>query len=212
MSAWSTVTDSLVRVLDLTATHGPNGIPSPHDIRSAPLVTALNRSSESETARIAWLILACLLNLVAYPLGISPVAALAMAILETGWNDSARVLFGTRNFWNVKGGYGPTAYAGAVALVPQLSRLGPPARELRSPSGEFRAYRDPIEAMADLARLARVERYANTGVARLDQTPDAQVRAWQRGGYNPEPEWASDVISIMRRLQGILPTGTTAPN
>jgi len=64
-SPWSTVADSLVRVIDATATNGPQGIPSPHDIRSAPLVAALSRSSESELSRIAWLVMAALLNIIA---------------------------------------------------------------------------------------------------------------------------------------------------
>jgi len=130
-----------VRVIDATATNGPQGIPSPHDIRSAPLVAALSRSSESELSRIAWLVMAALLNIIAPSLGLSPVATLAMAILETGWNDGARVMFGTRNFWNVKGGYGPQSYQGVLALLPSIARLGPPTSELRSvPYTQLRAH------------------------------------------------------------------------
>jgi len=165
----------------------------------------LARASESNASIVAWTILAAILNLVGPPLGISPIAALSIAALETGWNDAARVLLGTRNFWNVRGAYGRQSYDAARALLPALDRLGAPPANLTSPSGQFRAYRDPIEAVGDLARLARVERYATQRVTDLSQTPDAIVRAWQRGGFNPNEDWAPRVISIMRRLQGILP-------
>ncbi|MCG5530010.1 flagellar assembly peptidoglycan hydrolase FlgJ [Halorhodospira halochloris] len=127
-------------------------------------------------------------------LGVSPVALIAQAALETGWGkhviqDSDGV--SSNNLFNIKAQY--SGWNGDSVKVPTLEyRNGVAQREM----ADFRAYESLEDSFADYADfLERNPRYQEA--LRVGDDPEGFVRALQDAGYATDPNYARKLQQIM---------------
>lgn len=131
---------------------------------------------------------------VAAKIGLSPVALLAQAALETGWgrkmirdNDgqSANNLFG------IKAGQ---RWQGKAAQATSLEyEQGQPVMR----ASAFRSYDSFVQSMEDYVSLIGSDaRYSQARAVAHD--PDAYFEALQRAGYATDPQYASKLKQVLR--------------
>jgi flagellar protein FlgJ len=127
-------------------------------------------------------------------LGVSPVALVAQAALETGWGK--HVIHdgdggSTNNLFNIKAQY--SGWNGESVKVPTLEyREGEAQREM----ADFRAYNSIEESFADYADfLERNPRYREA--LNVGEDPQRFVKELQEAGYATDPHYASKLQQIM---------------
>jgi flagellar protein FlgJ len=129
-------------------------------------------------------------------LGVSPLALVAQAALESGWGERMpRRADGTSSF-NVFGIKAGGAWAGGRAAARTIEfEAGVPA--LRTE--DFRAYADLGAAFDDYARLIGTDpRYADARRAAAD--PGRYLSALQAAGYATDPGYADKVGRVLDRV------------
>lgn len=115
-------------------------------------------------------------------LGVSPVALLSQAALETGWGTSAP----GNNYFGIK------AAAGQAAT--QRATLEYSGGTMQRTTAEFAAYASPGDAAAHYTNLIRNLYPAAVGASSIS----GYARALARGGYATDPAYADKIISISR--------------
>jgi len=127
-------------------------------------------------------------------LGVTPVAILAQAALETGWGQHAP----GNNVFGVKAGSGWSG--GTVQTLTQEFRNGVASVG----TAAFRAYQNVSESVQNYAALLSRPRYQSA----RDQGNDisAFASALQRSGYATDPHYAAKLVAIARspRMQQAL--------
>lgn len=127
-------------------------------------------------------------------LGVSPVALVAQAALETGWGRHV-IQDGdggsSNNLFNIKAQY--SGWNGDSVTVPTLEyRNGVEQREM----ADFRSYASIEESFADYADfLERNPRYQEA--LKVGDDPGRFVRALQEAGYATDPNYADKLERIM---------------
>lgn len=127
-------------------------------------------------------------------LGVSPVALVAQAALETGWGK--HVIHdgdggSTNNLFNIKAQY--SGWNGESVKVPTLEyREGVAQQEM----ADFRAYNSIEESFSDYADfLERNPRYSEA--LNVGEDPHRFVKELQQAGYATDPNYASKLQQIM---------------
>lgn len=115
-------------------------------------------------------------------LGVSPVALLSQAALETGWGTSAP----GNNFFGIK------AAAGQAAT--QQATLEYSGGTMQRTTANFAAYASPTDAVAHYTSLIRNLYPAAVGAASIS----GYAQALAQGGYATDPSYADKIVSISR--------------
>ena len=131
---------------------------------------------------------------VAAKIGLSPVALLAQAALETGWGR--KMIRGTdgqsaNNLFGIKAGQ---RWQGKEAQATSLEyEQGQPVMR----TSAFRSYGSFVQSMEDYVSLIGSDaRYSQARAVAHD--PDAYFEALQRAGYATDPSYASKLKQVLR--------------
>jgi len=146
--------------------------------------------------------------------GISAIAILAQAALESGWNSASVgwMYFGVKDTDGINGNeqlLTTTEYSRRADLkFPQIISVTPTVRNGQKyfkyiVKDYFRKYESPEECFTDHANfLIRNPRYSNALEVKSD--PIAFVNAIAIAGYATDPNYAQTLTSICNRITGIL--------
>lgn len=127
---------------------------------------------------------------VAEDTGLNPLVMLAQAALETGWGEHVP---DNNNYFGIKAG---GSWQGPVQELSSAEfRDGQFADEVSA----FRAYRDVGESMRDYAALIQGNaRYQRAAACSYD--PDKYFDEIQKAGYATDPQYASKLKQIARKI------------
>jgi len=114
--------------------------------------------------------------------GIPIEVSIAVSALETGWGRHVK----GNSYFGVKG-------AGQVFTTHEYIE-----GERITLQDEFRSYSSPLESWMDFGKLIGLHPRYQMAMEFTDQ-PEQMVREIHQAGYATDPEWASKVVSIMRR-------------
>jgi flagellar rod assembly protein/muramidase FlgJ len=133
-------------------------------------------------------------KMVASKMGLSPVALIAQAALETGWGKhmmSSGNNASSNNLFGVKAG---SRWAGQKVSANSLEyQQGKPVMQHSS----FRSYTSIVQSMQDYANLITgSDRYQQARAVAHD--PDAYFEALQSAGYATDPNYAQKLKQVLR--------------
>jgi flagellar protein FlgJ len=146
--------------------------------------------------------------------GISAIAILAQAALESGWNSSSPgwMFFGVKDTDGINGNeqlLTTTEYSRRADLkFPQIISVTPTVRNGQKyfkyvVKDYFRKYESPEECFTDHANfLIRNPRYS--AALEVKEDPIAFINAIAVAGYATDPNYAKTLTSICNRISGIL--------
>jgi flagellar protein FlgJ len=126
-------------------------------------------------------------------LGLSPLAMLAQAVLETGWGKRmARTADGSPSL-NMFGIKADGNWGGARATANTVEFSGGVAVQRRA---AFRAYASISDSVSDFANLLQsAPRYRNTLAS--GNSPQAYVASIRNSGYATDPDYANKLNDIL---------------
>lgn len=133
-------------------------------------------------------------KMVANKMGLSPVALIAQAALETGWGKHMMQSSGgssSNNLFGIKAG---RSWSGAKTAANSLEYENGRSVMKRS---SFRSYTSLIQSMQDYANLiSNSDRYQKAKAVAHD--PDAYFEELQAAGYATDPEYANKLKQVLR--------------
>ena len=134
---------------------------------------------------------------VAKQIGLSPVALLAQAALETGWGKSVMRNSDGSSSHNLFGIKATGSWQGAQArAITSEFRGGQMVKE----TAEFRSYDSYQDSFHDLVTLLQSNnRYKE--VLNAADKPEQFVRELQKAGYATDPEYASKISQIAKQMK-----------
>ncbi len=133
-------------------------------------------------------------KMVASKMGLSPVALIAQAALETGWGKHMMQSSGgasSNNLFGIKAGQ---TWSGTKTAANSLEYENGRAVMKRS---SFRSYTSLVQSMQDYANLiSNSDRYQKAKAVAHD--PDAYFEELQAAGYATDPEYANKLKQVLR--------------
>jgi peptidoglycan hydrolase FlgJ len=133
-------------------------------------------------------------------LGVDPRNLVAQAALETNWGQSLPQDAAGRSSNNLFGIKTSSAWTGSTVTSATQEYQGGVAT---STSAQFKAYATPTQSFQDYVSLLRDNpRYSSV----LNTGSDAKAFATglQRGGYATDPEYASKIVAVAHKVNGVL--------